>query len=102
MGLRAKPQRLRDVLMTCVGTSVAVSCHLGNRILPMYFAGRLEHSNIGEYENAAACARELRLPDYERALLEMADVERSHEAFFRRVVAPHPWLPLLRRLFHWG
>jgi demethoxyubiquinone hydroxylase (CLK1/Coq7/Cat5 family) len=100
--LGAKPQKLRDVLMSVVGTSVGVSCHLGNRILPMYFAGRLEHANIAEYEHAAACARELRLPDYERALLEMAENERSHEAFFLRAVAPHAWLPALRRLFRWG
>lgn len=101
-GIGAKPQTPREVLMSIVGTSVAVSCHLGNRVLPMYFAGRLEHANIAEYEDAAACARELRLPDHERALLEMADGERSHEAFFRAAVAAHPWLPLLRRLFHWG
>jgi ferritin-like metal-binding protein YciE len=101
-GLDAKPQRMREVLMSIVGTSVGISCHLGNRILPMYLAGRLEHSNIAEYETAATCARELGLADYERALLEMADVERSHEEFFLRTVAPHPWLPALRRLFHWG
>jgi rubrerythrin len=101
-GLGAKPHQLRDVLMSVIGTSVAVSCHLGNRILPLYFAGKLEHSNIAEYEHAAACARDLKLPDYERALLEMAETERGHEDFFRRAVAPHPWLPALRRLFHWG
>ena len=100
-GMGAKPQKHRDVLMTLIGTSVAVSCHLGNRILPMYFAGRLEHSNIAEYEDAAACARRLQLLADERALREMAGVERSHEEFFRRTVAPHPWLPLLRRLFRW-
>jgi len=32
----------------------------------------------------------------------MAAVEREHEAFFFKTVAPHPWLPLLRRLFRWG
>ena len=101
-GLGAKPQRPRELLMRIIGRSVGLSCHLGSWILPMYFAGRLEHTNIKEYEDAAACARELRLPDYERALLEMADVERQHEAFFLRTVAPHPWLPVLRRLFRWG
>jgi rubrerythrin len=101
-GLGAKPQPLREVWMWIIGTSVGISCHLGNRILPMYFAGRLEHSNVAEYENAATCARELGLADYERALLEMAGVERGHEEFFLRAVAPHPWLPALRALFHWG
>jgi demethoxyubiquinone hydroxylase (CLK1/Coq7/Cat5 family) len=101
-GLGAKPQYLRELLMRSIGGSVGASCHLGSWILPMYFAGRLEHSNIHEYEDAAACARDLRLPDYERALLEMAEVERQHEAFFMRTVASHPWLPVLRRLFRWG
>ena len=100
--LGAEPQRLREALMRIVGCSVGVSCHLGSWILPMYFAGRLEHSNIREYEDGAEYARHLRLPDYERALLAMAAVEREHEEFFLRTVALHPWLPALKRLFAWG
>jgi demethoxyubiquinone hydroxylase (CLK1/Coq7/Cat5 family) len=101
-GLRAKPQALRELLMRIIGGSVGASCHLGSWILPMYFAGRLEHTNIQEYADAAACARTMGLPDYERALLEMADAEQEHEAFFLRTVATHPWLPTLKRLFGWG
>ena len=52
--------------------------------------------------DAVACARARGLPDYERALLEMADAKQGHEAFFLRTVATHPWLPTLRRLFGWG
>ena len=100
--LGAKPLRLREIKMRIVGSAVAVSCHLGSWILPMYFAGRLEHTNIREYEDGAEWARVLRLPAYERALLEMAAVEREHEAFFLRTVAAHPLLPALRRLFTWG
>jgi len=36
------------------------------------------------------------------ALLEMAESEREHEAFFLRTVAPHRWTPVLARLFGWG
>ena len=100
--LGAKPQRLREVIMWTIGRAAGASCHLGSWILPMYFAGRLEHANIREYEDGVELARRLGLADYERALLEMAAVERTHEAFFLRTVAAHPWLPALKRLFAWG
>ncbi len=100
--LGEKPLQLREILMRIVGCSVGVTCHLGNWILPMYFAGRLEHANIREYDDGAEYARRLSLPDFERALLEMAAAERAHEDFFLRTVAAHPWLPALKRLFSWG
>lgn len=100
--LGARPQQLRELLMTLVGAAAGVSCHLGSWIVPMYFAGRLEHANIREYEDGAVYARELALPDFERALLVMAAVERRHEAYFLQTVAAHPWLPALKRLFSWG
>jgi rubrerythrin len=100
--LGAQPQRSRELLMGAIGCCAGASCFLGSWILPMYFAGKLEHANIAEYEAGAAYARALRLTAYERALLEMAAVEREHEAFFCRTVAAHPWLPALRRLFSWG
>ena len=100
--LGSKPQPAREVLMACIGGAVAVSCHLGSWILPMYFAGRLEHANIHEYVDGAAHARTLGLTDFETALLEMAASEREHEAFFLRAVTPHRWTPALARLFGWG
>jgi rubrerythrin len=100
--LGAEPQKLRELMMTLIGGSVGITCHLGSWILPMYFAGRLEHTNIEEYVVGAAHARTLGLLDYERALLAMAAVEREHEAYFLRTVAAHPWLPVLKRLFAWG
>ncbi len=100
--LGAKPLRLREVVMTIVGCAAGASCHVGSWILPMYFAGRLEHANIREYEDGATYAHALGLPDFERALLAMAAVERQHEEFFFRTVAAHPWLPALKRLFSWG
>jgi rubrerythrin len=100
--LGAKPQRPREVLMTLIGCAAGASCHLGSWIMPMYFAGRLEHANIEEYEVGAGYARELGLPELERALLAMAVVEREHEEFFLRTVAGHRWLPALKRVFGWG
>ncbi len=100
--LGAQPARRREILMAIIGASVGVSCHLGGWMLPMYFAGRLEHSNIEEYAVGAAYARALGLADFERALLAMAAVEREHEEFFLRTVAAHPWLLALKRMFAWG
>lgn len=88
--------------MTIIGSFVAISCHVGGWMIPMYFAGRLEASNIEEYETGARFAAQLGLVDYERALEKMAVVEREHEAYFREIVAAHPWLPLLKRFFSWG
>lgn len=100
--LGSEPQRAREALMLCIGGAVALSCHLGSWILPMYFAGRLEHANIHEYVDGAAHARTLGLAGFEAALLAMAASEREHEAFFLRAVAPHPWTPVLARFFGWG
>jgi demethoxyubiquinone hydroxylase (CLK1/Coq7/Cat5 family) len=100
--LGARPQLTREALMVCVGSAVAVSCHLGSWILPMYFAGLLEHSNIHEYVEGAAYARTLGLADFEAALLEMAESERDHESFFLRTVASHPLTPWLACFFGWG
>ena len=100
--LDARPVRLREIVMALVGCVAGASCHAGSWILPMYFAGRLEHANIREYEDGAAYAHALGLPDFERALLAMAAVEREHEEFFLRAVAAHPWLPALKRMFSWG
>jgi len=100
--LGAKPVRLREIVMTMIGCGAGAACYVGSWILPMYFAGRLEHANIREYEDGAEYARALGLPDFERALLAMAAVEREHEEFFLRTVAEHPWLPALKRVFSWG
>jgi hypothetical protein len=62
----------------------------------MYGAGRLERTNIVEYEVAAdyaiACGRE----DLVDCLLGMAEVEWDHEQYFRSRVEGHPLLRLFR------
>lgn len=70
--------------------------------MPMYFAGRLESKNSIEYEDDAACARELGMEECVADLLDMARVEVEHEEFFRDIVAGHRLLPVMKRVFGWG
>jgi hypothetical protein len=64
----------------------------------MYGAGRLESSNVREYETAARLARESSREDLIDCLLTMAEVEWEHEKYFRSRVLAHP---LGRRLTLW-
>jgi hypothetical protein len=100
--LGAKPQRVREVMMAIVGTGIGIACRVGGWFIPMYFAGRLEHSNVDEYAVGARYARDMGLADHERSLAVMAAVEHEHEAFFLDAVAGHPQLPLFKRFFRWG
>lgn len=70
--------------------------------MPMYFAGRLESQNSVEYEEAAAFARELDMPDCVEDLLDMARVELEHEQYFRQIVTGHRLLPVMRWMFGWS
>ena len=70
--------------------------------MPMYFAGRLESGNVVEYEDAAALARELDMPECVDDLLDMAHVEAEHELFFREMVTGHRLLPAMKRIFGWS
>ena len=57
----------------------------------MYGAGRLESHNVKEYEDAADLAVVSGHPEFVECLLEMAEVEWDHEAYFRGKVESH-WL----------
>lgn len=100
--LSVAPVAVREKLMWTIGRVLGLSCHLTGWFLPMYFAGRLESGNVEEYETAARHARSLGLPEFAADLEHMARVEGEHELFFREMVAPHPWLPLMRRFFGWS
>ncbi|HEX8089713.1 MAG TPA: ferritin-like domain-containing protein, partial [Blastocatellia bacterium] len=80
--LGASPVRTREARMSAIGRTVGLACHLTGRFLPMYFAGRLESSNVKEYEYAAFHARESGLISFESELRVMARVEKEHETFF--------------------
>lgn len=100
--LAAAPAKSREARMWMIGRTLGLGCYLTGRFLPMYFAGRLESMNVREYETAAFHARRLGLSEFAADLEHMASVEGEHEIFFRRVVASHRWLPLMRKIFGWS
>src|SRR5215469_10143670 len=73
--LGAKPQRLREMLMFCIGKTVGTACFLIGWFMPMYFAGRLETANVKEYETAAEHARALGMAEVASKLMELSDTE---------------------------
>ena len=99
--LGSAPDPRRERKMELVGRLIALSCVIGGWFVPMYGAGRLERSNVGEYEHAARLAVVAGLPVLTGALLDMAEVEWDHELWFRERAASHPgwrvfphWAPL--------
>jgi rubrerythrin len=100
--LNGKPQLWRELMMACIGVTAFLGCFIGGWFFPMYFAGRLENDNTKEYFTAANHAAELGLTTMEQSLLELSKVELEHEAFFKKIVKGHAWLPLMVRFFQWG
>ena len=100
--LGSAPQEFREAKLWVIGRTIGLSCHLIGWFLPMYFAGRLERGNVIEYQVAASHAAAIGLKEFEADLLFMAAVEKEHEQFFLTVIAGHPWLPSISRLFGWG
>lgn len=96
--LGAAPCPRRERKFRRIGKAIAFVCHLGGWFLPMYGAGKLESTNIVEYENAARYALAAGHPEFVDDLLQMAEVEWDHELYFRQKVANH-WLCKLFRLW---
>ncbi|HWW61989.1 MAG TPA: demethoxyubiquinone hydroxylase family protein [Thermoanaerobaculia bacterium] len=89
--LGARPSRARDAIFSIIGKAIAFLCRIGGWFIPMYGAGRLEKSNIREYELAAKLAAESGNASMIDCLLTMAEVEWEHERYFRERVVGH-WL----------
>lgn len=89
--LNARPDPKQEKIMWGVGSLIGLLCHFGGWVIPMYGAGKLESGNIWEYEHAARLAQLAGHPNLVPALLEMAEVEWEHEAYFRSQVRSH-WL----------
>lgn len=89
--LGSAPLRGREVRAAIIGRVLGFLCHVSGWFAPMYGAGRLESRNIREYEDAARLARDCGREDLVDDLLEMAEVEWEHEAYFRACVLSHPW-----------
>ena len=94
--LGAGPGRVREVIFFCIGKAIGLACHIGGRFFPMYGAGRLERTNIVEYEIAAVYAHESGHDELIDCLLMMAEVEWEHEKYFRERVVGHPLLRAFR------
>jgi hypothetical protein len=89
-GLGAAPDRIRELRALVVGRTLGLLCYVSGWLAPMYGAGRLERSNVGEYEAAARFARLAGHEELVDCLLTMAEVEWDHEAYFRAHVLSHP------------
>jgi rubrerythrin len=87
----AAPSPAREAVFWLIGKSIGIFCHLGGWFIPMYGAGRLERSNIKEYEAAAIFAAASGYPEMIDCLLMMAEVEWEHERFFRERILGH-WM----------
>lgn len=96
--LGAAPDPRREATMWTIGTTIGLLCQIGGWLIPMYGAAVLERDNVDEYETAARLALQAGLTEYVPCLLEMAEKEWDHQAWFLGQVASHflsrrlPWL----------
>ncbi|HVZ38084.1 MAG TPA: ferritin-like domain-containing protein [Candidatus Kapabacteria bacterium] len=90
--LGERPSAAREARGAIMGRTLGLLCFLSGWFLPMYAAGRLESRNIKEYEAAARHARAGGHGELTDSLLEMAEVEWDHEAYFRSRIILHPWV----------
>jgi rubrerythrin len=93
--LGAAPDPRLERVMALVGGIISRLCLVGGWVIPMYGAGRLEAGNIGEYETAARLAAGAGRSDLVDSLLDMAEVEWDHEAYFRAKVGLSVWRSFL-------
>jgi glutathione peroxidase len=96
------PRPWRERAMGAIGRVFGAVCFVPGRFFPMYFAGRLEAQNVGEYVRAAEAARALGLDDCATDMDTMTRVEQAHEDFFADEVRGHWLLAPTRRLFGWS
>jgi hypothetical protein len=92
----ASPDPLLELRNRCVGSAIALFCHVGGWYAPMYGAGWIERLNIREYERAARLATLCGAAVFADDLLTQAEVEWEHERYFRLKAATHPFARLLK------
>ena len=95
--LESQPRILREWAMWCIGAMIAIFSFIGTWFIPMYGAGRLESTNIGEYEIAARLAFLAGEKQMADELLTFGEIEWDHEAYFRKKTQGHflaQWVPL--------
>jgi hypothetical protein len=99
--LHASPALWREILMTTIGAIASVGCFFTGWFLPMYFAGKLEHENVREYDVAAGHAHALGMDQYLPELKAMSKTEAEHELFFSECIRDHWLLAPAKLIFKW-
>ena len=100
--LDAEPKKNREKIFWTIGRSLGVLCYVSGWFFPMYFAGRLESQNTQEYKDAAEFAKELEMLECVDEMMYMSAKELEHEEYFRKVVAKHKFLPIMKTIFKWS
>jgi rubrerythrin len=77
---------IREAVFYAIGRVLSLLCHCSGWFVPMYAAGWIEARNVQEYVTAAEIAQRAGLAGYAQELLQMAECEREHEAYFRAQV----------------
>ena len=75
--------------MYLIGATIATLCLFGGWFIPMYGAGKLESTNIEEYEVAVRLAYLAGLHHLEDELLTFAEIEWDHEVYFEKKIHNH-------------
>jgi hypothetical protein len=87
--LGSGPRMSREWLMAIIGRVIGILCHLGGWFVPMYGAGKLESTNIFEYEVAAKLSYMSGRDDWVPEFLSFAELEWDHELYFRNKTLSH-------------
>lgn len=87
--LGSAPNPKREHRAWWIGRTLGLLCFVTGYFAPMYGAGKLERSNIGEYETAARLARDAGRHEWVDCLLTMAELEWEHELYFRTQASSH-------------
>lgn len=88
--LHAPPPKFRTSIMGLIGKGIGILCVFGGRLVPMYGAGWLESDVVNLYFRAAQYAWLANHQEMIPQLLDMAEEEWDHEAYFRQGVQSHP------------
>lgn len=89
--LKSQPRLLREIGMYMVGFTIGFLCLFGGWFIPMYGAGKLESTNVAEYEVAARLAYRAGLTHMVEELLFFAEIEWDHEDYFFKKTTSKPW-----------
>lgn len=100
--LELQPSKWLEFKYYSIGKLISGSCYVIGYFMPMYFAGRLESSNVNEYIKMVELVKGTALESEIPCILEMASVEKEHEQYFLNQIQDHWMLPLFQRVFGWG